>query len=260
MKNRHIVLVAMIKFMALIALIVVVGEIISMRATIPNEHTVDVKEETYTEATTSPTPSMTPAIQSPVESLPPVESPPVQTSVRRPVKIVYKQIRVHKAPKVEETPCPITEDEYTLMAELMECEAEIVYSAGYRNGISPEARVSAVAWTVLNRLDAGHGKTIESIIKSPYQYAWYPGITAPEWAIKLAKDVGARWWKEHNGYTEVGRTIPPDFMWFYGDGSENYFSDQYKGGNIWDWSLPDPYANNYTILNSEITEGRAYDS
>ena len=40
----------------------------------------------------------------------------------------------------------------------------------------------------------------------------------------------------------MGRTIPADYLYFEGDGKENYFRKEYQGdGAMWDWSLPDPY-------------------
>ena len=59
--------------------------------------------------------------------------------------------------------------------------------------------------------------------------------------MELARDVGHRWWSEKCGEEDVGRTIPADYLWFWGDGRENYFRNQYQGGVTWDWSLPDPY-------------------
>lgn len=138
-------------------------------------------------------------------------------------------------------PCPITEEEYQTIAELMVCEAEIVMSQGVKFGVSPEARVAAVAWVVLNRYDAGFEDSIIEVIKAPYQFAWHGGVEAPEWAVKLAKDVGDKWWKEKCGDPYAGRTIPADYYWFWGDGWENYFRNDYTGSARWDWSLPDPY-------------------
>ena len=44
---------------------------------------------------------------------------------------------------------------------------------------------------------------------------------------------------------EEGRVLPPEYCWFSGDGSHNYFRDAYglKKANIWDWSLESPYEN-----------------
>lgn len=144
-------------------------------------------------------------------------------------------------PEPEIPPCPLTENEYQLLAELMVCEAEIVLREGEKWGVSPLARIAAVGWTAFDRLDAGYGETLEEVIKAPYQYAWTTGIIPPEWALDLAHDIGGRWWAEKCGVEDVGRTIPAGYRWFWGDGHENYFRNQYQGGTEWDWSLPDPY-------------------
>ena len=143
-------------------------------------------------------------------------------------------------PEPTPEPCPLTEDEYRLLAELMTCEAQVVVWGGVKWGVSPYCRIAAVAWTVFNRLDAGYGDTIEEVIKAPYQYAWRPGIQAPDWMMDLARDVGEAWWQEKQTGSSR-RVIPADYLWFSGDGRENHFRNQYKGGTEWNWSLPDPY-------------------
>ena len=47
--------------------------------------------------------------------------------------------------------------------------------------------------------------------------------------------------REKAGEKNVGRILPPEYMWFYGDGWHNHFRDSYRGGNRWDWSLDNPY-------------------
>ena len=39
----------------------------------------------------------------------------------------------------------------------------------------------------------------------------------------------------------IKRVLPPEYMWFHGDGRHNHFRDSYRGGNRWDWSLDSPY-------------------
>lgn len=140
-------------------------------------------------------------------------------------------------------PCILTDDEILLLAELMTCEAEVVKWDGVKYGVSAYARIAAVAWIALNRFDSGDGATLEATIKRPGQFAWKPGIEAPADLKALATDIADRYTAEWNGQTDVGRTIPADYFYFYGDGRENYFRKQYEDtGEIWDWSLPDPYA------------------
>ena len=148
-----------------------------------------------------------------------------------------------ETPAEDLNPCPLTEEDYRTLAELMVCEAEIVMSQGVKFGVSPKARSAAVAWTAFNRFDAGYADTLIGVIKAKSQFAWKEGVEAPEWALELARDVGQRWWAEKCGEEEVGRTLPEGYFWFWGDGWENYFRNKYEGGARWDWSLPDPYIN-----------------
>ena len=42
----------------------------------------------------------------------------------------------------------------------------------------------------------------------------------------------------------VQATVAEDekrYLWFTGDGKRNHFQNEYKGGEVWDWSLPSPY-------------------
>ena len=145
-------------------------------------------------------------------------------------------------PEPTPEPCPLTDEEYRLLAELMTCEAQVVVWDGEKWGVSPYCRIAAVAWTALNRLDAGdYGDTLEKVIKAPHQFAWKPGIEPPDWMEYLARDVAEAWWAEKQTGQSIGRVIPADYLWFHGDGRENYFRNQYQGGTTWDWSLPDPY-------------------
>jgi hypothetical protein len=60
--------------------------------------------------------------------------------------------------------------------------------------------------------------------------------------MRLAEDVVDRWWEERQGAQDVGRTLPVDYLFFDGDGRENYFRKEYeRTEEVWDWSLPDPY-------------------
>jgi len=65
----------------------------------------------------------------------------------------------------------------------------------------------------------------------------------------LAQDVCIRYFLEKVGYTDVGRVIPEDYVFFMGDGRcTNYFCEDYHQSSLafaiehaWDWSLPSPY-------------------
>ena len=48
---------------------------------------------------------------------------------------------------------------------------------------------------------------------------------------------------EKAGMTDVGRTLPSNYLYYGGDGKHNYFRTEWKGGTRWNYSLPSPYEN-----------------
>lgn len=101
---------------------------------------------------------------------------------------------------------------------------------------------SAVIWCILNRVDSGN-QTITQVITAPNQFHGYN----PKWVVKpdiyaLTIDVLTRWQLEKVGIGNVGRTLPKDFKWFYGDGKHNYFRNEFSGDyDTWDWNCWNPY-------------------
>lgn len=59
--------------------------------------------------------------------------------------------------------------------------------------------------------------------------------------LDLAADVIERWLQEKNGAADAGRVLPAEYLFFSGDGTHNYFRTEWRGGTVWDWSLPSPY-------------------
>jgi len=142
----------------------------------------------------------------------------------------------------EVEPPPFTEDEIVMLAQTMYAEAAVVRWYGDQFGVSYQARQAAVAWVALNRLDAGgYGDTLAEVLSRPAQFAYSPDAPITAEMMALARDVTDRWWAEKQGETDVGRTLPSDYLFFDGDGKENYFRQEYRGTDHWDWSLPDPY-------------------
>lgn len=112
---------------------------------------------------------------------------------------------------------------------------------GEAGGIKNTAERAAVAWCILNRVDAWD-QTIEQVVTKPYQFQGYRARgECPQEHIDLAADVLARWAAEKGGASEVGRVLPADYFFFMGDGKHNHFTTDYKGTDFWDWSLTDPY-------------------
>ena len=48
---------------------------------------------------------------------------------------------------------------------------------------------------------------------------------------------------EKEGYTEVGRVLPSEWLFFHGAGGVNKFKKENKSTIYWDWSLGTPYTD-----------------
>lgn len=140
-------------------------------------------------------------------------------------------------------PCPITDEEITMLAKTIWAEAQVVSWRGDQYGVSYRARQAAVAWVALNRYDEGiYGDTLAEVLSRPAQFAYDPNTVVTDEMLDLARDVVDRWWAEKQGDPAPGRTLPADYLFFEGDGRENHFRKEYQDtGEAWDWSLPDPY-------------------
>lgn len=122
--------------------------------------------------------------------------------------------------------------------------AKLMYGEG--RGTYSKTELSCIAWTVLNRVDAGYG-TIAEVVTAPNQFAYSPRFpTVSDYKydlVELATDVLDRWSMEKAGMTDVGRTLPSNYLYYGGDGKHNYFRTEWKGGTRWNYSLPSPYEN-----------------
>lgn len=104
---------------------------------------------------------------------------------------------------------------------------------------------AAVVWCVLNRVeDERFPNDIISVLEQPGQFNGYS--SSPYFIdgqiYVLVVDVFNRWSIEQESLGSVGRVLPKEYMWFYGNGKQNVFRDSYNGNyNIWDWSLESPY-------------------
>lgn len=164
------------------------------------------------------------------------DTPQPSTGVGRPTTTPSTVTTPEANPEATETPWMPDEADIEYIAKTIYGEALIVKSDTER---------AAVAWCILNRVDAkGYPDTIEGVVTAPYQFHGYdedhPVI---EELRDLAIDVLQRWYAEKNGETQVGRVLPEGYCFFVGDGFENYFTDEWKGTDYWDWSLPSPYEN-----------------
>ena len=113
-------------------------------------------------------------------------------------------------------------------------------------GIQSQTEQACVFWTVLNRVDDSRfGNTIMGVLTAPNQFAHSNNVpTVDDYGrdlVKLAQDVLFRWKLENHGYTNVGRVLPKEYVFFSGDGVHNYFVKSLYDGTAWDYSLQSPY-------------------
>lgn len=112
---------------------------------------------------------------------------------------------------------------------------------GEAGGVQSKAERAAVAWCILNRVDARY-QSIEEVVTAPHQFLGYrQSGECPEEHLELAADVLARWYAEKDGAEDVGRVLPAEYLFFIGDGERNHFATEWKDTQYWNWSLPDPY-------------------
>lgn len=110
------------------------------------------------------------------------------------------------------------------------------------NVVSAKCQQAAVMWTALNRYDAGYAESIKAVVTAPKQYHGY-SVENPveDEFLDLAHDVLDRWNRERHGETDVGRVLESDYFWFHGDGTYNWFRNEYKSSSYWNWELADTY-------------------
>lgn len=112
---------------------------------------------------------------------------------------------------------------------------------GEAEGVKSTAERAAVAWCILNRVDA-YGQTIEEVVTAPGQFYGYRiDGECPQKHLELAADVLRRYYAEKAGEANVGRVLPKEYLYFTGDGQRNHFSAEWRGTSHWNWSLDDPY-------------------
>lgn len=117
--------------------------------------------------------------------------------------------------------------------------AQVIYAEA--RGLS-DTEKAAVAWCILNRVDApGYGDTIREVVTAPYQFSFsWDAPILPE-LYRLAEDVLYRHHAEHTGEGDVGRVLPAEYRYFWGDGRHNYFRTTNNEQVYFDWTLPSPY-------------------
>lgn len=161
----------------------------------------------------------------------------------------YRQIEITAAatPSVEPADEPAPEQSLPVESEeenrdeAVELIGRTIW--GEAGGVLSKAERAAVAWCILNRVDAW-GQTIADAVTAPYQFQGYRDSAwgeCPQEHLDLAADVLSRWEAEQQGAENVGRVLPADYLYFMGDGERNHFTVEYLSTDYWGWSMTDPY-------------------
>lgn len=193
------------------------------------------------EATEEPT---TTATAAPTEE--PTEKPTVEPTT---------EPEATEEPTLPATP-KATLNDYRGMVNMLDAQYLAKAIVGEAGVVQSTTRRAAVAWAILNRVDHKvRGTTVPEVVTAPRQiqgYWDYVDKEVDEYYINLAIDVLARWAAEKAGECPefVGRILPSNYIYWYGDGRENHFTAVYHDAslekamaNAWDWSLPTPYEN-----------------
>ena len=105
---------------------------------------------------------------------------------------------------------------------------------------------AAIIWCVYNRMDTGH-ESIDNIINDTSFPGYRESHPVKDWAVSLIRDVTIRYVLELNGFTDVGRVLPKEYLFYEQPEGKYYhiFKTKLKyndpSNKIWDWSLPSPY-------------------
>lgn len=165
------------------------------------------------------------------------EDNPIITEASR----IWWEEETAKAERAEAERMAFLNDHYSdavAMAKVVYCEAK---------GIGDKRELSMICWTILNRYDSGkYGGSIYAIITARNQFAYRANAPTVNQKgvdlLELAQDVLSRWYREKQGETEVGRTLPPGYCFYYGDGKHNYFRTSDRGkGSLWFEGYGNPY-------------------
>lgn len=111
-----------------------------------------------------------------------------------------------------------TEDDVAEVAKMLWGEAR---------GCTRDNQIKCV-WVVLNRVDDERfPSTIQDVLSQPYQFHGYdPTYPVTDELYSIAFDVLTRWSYEKQGIP-VRRELAESFLWFTGDGEQNYFREEW---------------------------------
>ena len=148
----------------------------------------------------------------------------------------------------EPTVAPVeTQKPEALVLPYTDAEVEAICKAVYGEALitHSDMEMAAVVWCILNRVDSDdpfYPEGIMAVVTQNRQFHGYdedhPVDEHIEW---LVRDVLSRWMAEKEGKTNVGRVLPAEYLFFWGDGWHNHYTTEFQGGVEYDWSLENPY-------------------
>ena len=150
----------------------------------------------------------------------------------------YRPTVIPRAPEVVATePSEIESFGEALEAAKSEVDDELAEWLGRAiwgeaGGVQSADERAAVAWCALNRVDAW-GTDIWDVLNVGAFHGLAIQGEVPAEHVELARDVLARWALEAEGWVDVGRALPEQYLYFEGDGVRNHFSTEYGGGQYW---------------------------
>ena len=162
------------------------------------------------------------------------------------VKVVWEENIVVSYEPVTETGADIILPEDVVSMDGFERDVCLLAQTlwGESRGMDDYAN-SLVAWSICNRVDSPlFPDTIEGVIKQSGQFHGYSAShPISERLYGIAKDVLLRWHLEKCGIENVGRTLPREYLYFYGKDGVNKFRIYNSGAGITDFTdvLPNPY-------------------
>ena len=127
-----------------------------------------------------------------------------------------------------------TQEEIEMMAQVLHHKAR---------GVDSEMERAAVVWCILNRVESPlYEDTVKDVLLHEHQFSVYdPDLEVRSSIRSLVRDVVERWHREMQGREDVGRVLPEEYLYFWGDGEHNYFTVKPNGTDEWEWELTNPY-------------------
>lgn len=165
-------------------------------------------------------------------------APAIEITPEPPRVASYRPTVIPRAPEVVATePSEVTSFGEALEAAKAEVDDELAEWLGRAiwgeaGGVQSADERAAVAWCALNRADAW-GVDVWDVLNVGAFHGLAIQGEVPEQHVEMARDVLARWALEAEGWIDVGRTLPEQYLYFEGDGVRNHYSTEYGGGEYW---------------------------